>query len=166
MLLVLCITILWVRSYSHIDTVVWYQTEQLAEAGSLKGAVYLLYWRHPPPEDGKRLSGFRLQPGIAFPVPGINIVSGQLVWKRPSFIWFSEINSPDGGGGRSYYLIFSDWVLIPILLLLPARRAWLYKRYKDRRLSGKCPSCGYDLRATPQRCPECGWTNNNTTSQT
>jgi hypothetical protein len=36
-----------------------------------------------------------------------------------------------------------------VLLARDSRRA---RRVRD----GVCPSCGYDLRATPGRCPECG----------
>jgi hypothetical protein len=47
-----------------------------------------------------------------------------------------------------------DWFLIAVLLVLPAMR-WAPRR---RPAPGSCPTCGYDLRATPQRCPECGAT--------
>jgi hypothetical protein len=38
--------------------------------------------------------------------------------------------------------------------LLPV--GWLIRQLQWRRRAGRCPACGYDLRATPDRCPECG----------
>lgn len=40
--------------------------------------------------------------------------------------------------------------ILPSLCLAPSIRRW------RRNVEGKCPNCGYDLRASPDRCPECG----------
>jgi hypothetical protein len=48
------------------------------------------------------------------------------------------------------------WLVIPWLLISPV--LWLRGRLRQRRRlhSGRCTSCGYDLRGSGSICPECG----------
>jgi hypothetical protein len=49
------------------------------------------------------------------------------------------------------------WLIVILLLIAPLFRGLsLYRAFLRRRRSNHCPSCGYDLRATPTLCPECG----------
>ena len=58
------------------------------------------------------------------------------------------------GGGYEVSL----WPLAALAAILPAARLAQARRFAAarRRALGLCPTCGYDLRATPGRFPECG----------
>jgi hypothetical protein len=83
--------------------------------------------------------------------------------------WFTDLTipsrktfvSPVVGTGQEierHTWFFPAWFAVALTALPPG---WwicnkLGKRKEHRRKNHLCESCGYDLRATPDRCPECG----------
>jgi len=60
-------------------------------------------------------------------------------------------------GGFFLSLSVPFWFLAVVTGAWPIARGVLWMRRGRRGLGGGyCTSCGYDLRATPDRCPECG----------
>ena len=56
----------------------------------------------------------------------------------------------------AWYARFPQWPVVLFLGVQPAARLVMSRRRWRRERDRHCPSCGYDLRATPGRCPECG----------
>jgi hypothetical protein len=80
-------------------------------------------------------------------------------WGRFGFV-FAPANFESSPTTQSTYIV-PWWALwLPALVPLTVYVAFAIRRSKRhrRRRKGLCPTCGYDLRATPTRCPECGWT--------
>jgi hypothetical protein len=81
-------------------------------------------------------------------------------WVRAGFgahRWHETVAGNGPKYTNHYWGLSLPWWLLTLLFGTGPALHWNRRRFRRRRgAMGLCPSCGYDLRATPGRCPECG----------
>jgi hypothetical protein len=84
---------------------------------------------------------------------------GRAVPPLPGVPPLSPIVMPSALPAPVLYRVSYLWLAVLPVTCLAAFRLWPTLPGRIRRSrTGRCPACGYDLRATPDRCPECGAT--------
>ncbi len=60
------------------------------------------------------------------------------------------------GGDIAWYVPYWPFVLVSFMIFSISYKIDKRRHPKPHIEAGLCPTCGYDLRATPDHCPECG----------
>lgn len=139
-----------------------------SSAGSL--CVIFGWTQRPiPPQEVERVRRTRARPELRVwnrssrpPTYMLFDGSGQYASKAPLFLrrMGFDYRWPTGMTDEqaqlsSFDFIVPYWVAVVALAFGPAARVAFWRRRARQR--GLCPTCGYDLRASPDRCPECGY---------
>jgi hypothetical protein len=166
--LLLCVAsvALWVRSYAASDRVTHDQLDVDGDFSDLTG------WLIETGEGGVGVSRGRLhqagrpvdelyqgwawEPGEPVNLTEVWVGIPMTFGNRMGFFWTDDQSVTPYTSMRTRSVGFPVWPLAALTALLPAAR--LYRRLVRRRRygAGRCRTCGYDLRATPDQCPECG----------
>ena len=157
-LLFLATSVLWVRSYWVAFTCSYYG-RNIWDISCNRGTVALTSLTpNPVPPENLPITHFDYGSVKAEPWQDLFPYLGQVpqhCFVTLGFVWVKEDFIPYIP--HSSVRVLGVPLLLPLLLLAVPPFLWFRRRRSRRRLgSNHCPSCGYDLRATPDRCPECG----------
>lgn len=158
--LVLCVAtaVLWVRSYWTSDAVGFTRQVPVPASRIVWSTTGSITYRHLTHTAGSltayQSAGWVYEhgPAVSFDFgPNIHrflgIAYADNTWNRGVF-----------SGTREIAVRVPYWLLLAVTGALPIARFLLSPRRRRaaRAAAGLCVTCGYDLRATPERCPECG----------
>ena len=147
--------VLWIRSHRWAEGAWWCRGTTYVDLRSEWGDFHVEWvvgdFPSMDPYRGLRMATTR--PGSfgenLRPMSGVPGWLGvRLRWGEPYFI--------NRDLGRSYAARFPQAYVVVLSAVLPLVRIRQLVRTRRVRVHGLCASCGYDLRATPDRCPECG----------
>jgi hypothetical protein len=155
--LLLCAIVLigWGASWFAQFGVHWTEPQRLSGLGVSRGVIMWVDVRQPPGGAGwfggpYRREFYHFSPPQPM-TPSPNLLTTEWTWLSFAGFEFSQ-RSPPLTFRR---IAMPCWAIVLWLLITPGM--WYRRRRRDRRAAhGFCRSCGYDLRASPERCPECG----------
>jgi hypothetical protein len=162
LLLCLAACVLWAMSYR--GTYNWRAERVAGPAGDATHTLIDLGWQAGVFKAGRMVLWGRDEPESPwrFRVDRYPRSNSGLEDTRFGFEWVSKtwVYDPQRQARRrTDALRLPLWSVVLVSLALPGRwvvAAALRRRRKRLTALQRCPSCGYDLRATPDRCPECG----------
>ena len=158
LLICLATVVLWHRSNSYFDGLLWGERGQrwILQLRAGEASIQLEKDAMLSSSSFERFSYLRSERdwlGVRVGFRGARTSVIDHDWWVPGLSFWSEHNSwgtlPDTSFRR---FTISYWLIVLLTLILPASRL----RFRKRPPPGLCPKCRYDLRATPERCPECG----------
>jgi len=106
------------------------------------------------------LSSWYQTPSTAHTIFGFGMYSGTC-YSWPEYL-YPGVPMPSSHGDPRFWrdkyvaLAVPYWAVLAIFIVLTLLLYAKRRRFEWPRKIGFCSSCGYDLRATPDRCPECG----------
>jgi hypothetical protein len=170
--LVLCVAVaaLWLRSASVADAVGYDSNFHAASiqkdlalqsaCGTITLRVILIPSEALARDDEDPPASFYRESSETGPDDDPLIAARRAGWTLFGFGYY-PYQEPDSIGRAwtetftKFELYLPHWFVALACAVLPAR--WLALAHRRRRGPAMaCATCGYDLRATPERCPECG----------